>query len=114
MNASVNHDVILTVDEKADLAKGQDQGSLYCQGCQQCVKNCPKRLPIPDIMRAYMYTYGYRDNEQAYSLLKSLELPENPCKDCTTCTAICKKHFVVSERIADVMRLTSIPEEFIS
>ena len=114
MNASVNHDVILTIDEKADLAKGESQGSLYCQGCQQCVKNCPKRLPIPDIMRAYMYTYGYRDNEQAYSLLKSLELPENPCKDCATCSATCKKNFAVSERIADVMRLASIPEEFIS
>jgi predicted aldo/keto reductase-like oxidoreductase len=114
MNASINYDITLTSEEKLDLAKGPAQGSLYCQGCQICVPDCKKSLPIPDLMRAYMYTYGYRDNEQAYALLKSLNLPDDPCKECGECSAQCAKNFVVSERIADVMRLKSVPEEFIS
>lgn len=114
MNASVNRDLELTDDEKKDLSMGASQGGLFCQGCQTCVANCPKGLPIPDIMRAYMYTYGYIDSYQAQTLLTELDLPENPCSDCASCTAECVKNFKVDERIADVMRLTRVPEEFLA
>jgi predicted aldo/keto reductase-like oxidoreductase len=114
MNASVNFDLALTADEQADLNDGKSEGGLYCQGCEQCVPNCPKNLPIPDIMRAYMYTYGYRDQQQAHSLLTSLDLPENPCADCSSCQVNCAKGFTISERITDVIRLTKMPEEFLS
>lgn len=114
MNASVNTDLEMTPQERADLTMMQSESGLYCQGCQHCVENCPKGLPIPDIMRSYMYTYGYGDSLQAHNLLMSLNLPENPCGDCTACTAVCAKNFAVSERIADVMRLTKVPEEFLA
>ncbi len=114
MNASVNYDLALTMEEKMDLAKGESQGGLYCQGCKQCVPDCKKNLPIPDLMRAYMYTYGYRDNVQAYDLLNTLSVSSNPCSGCTDCTVVCAKNFNVTERIADVARLSSVPAEFIS
>jgi predicted aldo/keto reductase-like oxidoreductase len=114
MNASVNRDVTMTAQEEADLLVGKSEGGLYCQGCEHCVPNCPKGLPIPEIMRAYMYTYGYRDSRQAQDLLISLNIPNNPCSDCSHCSAKCAKNFAISERITDVMRLTSVPEEFIS
>jgi uncharacterized protein len=115
MNASVNRDLVMSEEEQADLAllESLPEG-LYCQGCRQCVPDCAKGLPIPDLMRAYMYTYGYRDPQQAHSLLTSLNLEENPCAGCTACTATCAKNFAVSERITDVMRLTQMPAEFLS
>ena len=114
INASVNRDVTMTAQEEADLLVGKSQGGLYCQGCEHCVPNCPKGLPIPEIMRAYMYTYGYRDSRQARTLLTSLNIPNNPCKECPQCSAVCAKNFAISKRITDVMRLTTVPEEFIS
>jgi predicted aldo/keto reductase-like oxidoreductase len=114
MNVSVNTDLAMTDDEKTSLALGKSQGGLYCQGCEHCVPNCPKGLPIPDIMRAYMYTYGYRQPEMAQSLLKSLEVQQNPCSDCGHCSAVCTKGFNVAEKIADVSRLVTVPEEFLS
>ena len=114
MNISVNTDLKMTDEEKGDLLLGKSQGGLYCQGCEHCVPNCPKGLPIPDIMRAYMYTYGYREPVMAHSLLSSLDLPEQPCSDCSHCGAVCAKGFDVSDRIKDVSRLTRVPVEFLS
>ncbi len=115
INSSVNYDLKMTDQEKADLVVEDNlQGGLYCQGCELCIGNCSKGLPIPEIMRAYMYTYGYNDSRQAYDLLTSLNLDENPCSNCSECTAVCAKNFEVSKRVADVMRLTRVPEEFLS
>ncbi|MBM4160998.1 MAG: oxidoreductase [Ignavibacteria bacterium] len=114
VNASVNTDLTMTNQELEDLALGQTQGGLYCQGCEHCIPGCPKGLPIPDIMRAYMYTYGYNDPESARTLLTSLDVPDNVCAGCSTCTAVCSKGFAISERVTDVMRLTKVPAEFIT
>jgi predicted aldo/keto reductase-like oxidoreductase len=114
INASVNHDLTLTTEEQADLTVGKSQGGLYCQGCKRCVPSCLKGLPIPDIMRAYMYAYGYSNSRQAQELLTSIGLTGNPCGDCTHCSAVCTKNFAISERVTDVMRLTTVPEEFLS
>jgi hypothetical protein len=65
-------------------------------------------------MRAYMYTYGYGQPEMAHYLLTSLDLPENPCGECSRCTAVCVKGFNLAERITDVSRLTKVPVEFLS
>lgn len=115
MNASVNRDLVLTKEEQSDLAllDTQHEG-LYCQACQQCVPNCSKGLPIPDLMRAYMYTYGYRDAHQAHELLSTLNLEEQPCAGCSVCTVSCAKNFAVNERVTDIMRLAKMPAEFLS
>jgi predicted aldo/keto reductase-like oxidoreductase len=114
MNSSVNYDLTMTDQEKLDLAMGKSESGLFCQGCEHCVPGCPKGLPIPDIMRAYMYTYGYGQPELAHSVLKDLELPENPCSACPRCTAVCAKGFDVAARISDVSRLKDVPEEFLA
>lgn len=114
-NSSVNRDLVMTDKEKADLViLNNPQGGLYCQGCETCLAKCSKRLPIPDLMRAYMYTYGYNDSRQAQVLLADLGLKGNPCGDCKECTVVCTKNFAVAEKITDVMRLTTVPEEFLA
>jgi uncharacterized protein len=113
-NASVNEDLTLTEQEKSDLAVGQSEGGLYCQGCERCVTQCRRSLPIPDIMRAYMYTYGYGEPAMGHELLTALRLGDNPCISCDSCPVNCVKEFAVTEKIRDITRLTTIPAEFLS
>ena len=104
----------LTDEEKEHIKKGESLASLYCKGCRECVEQCTKTLPVPDLMRAYMYTYGYSNLEKAHQLLVSLDVSENPCIDCRECTVNCAAGFNVAEKIKDVSRLVNVPEDFIT
>lgn len=112
-NCSVNEDLTLTEQEKSDLVLGKSESGLYCQGCGECMHRCKKGLPIPDIMRAYMYAYGYGDKAIAHELLTSHSLHGNPCGECEACPVKCAKGFRIKERIADISRLTRVPTDFL-
>jgi len=103
----------LTEDEKKTLQKEESRASLYCQGCGQCLKQCRDQLPVPDLMRAYMYTYAYRNVALAQDLVLSLDLPSHACEDCSQCSVKCSVGFNVSAKIKDVARLKDVPSEFI-
>lgn len=111
---SVMNDLELNENEKKDIILAQSLPGLYCTGCENCLSQCKKNLPVPDIMRAYMYTYGYRELEKAHELLTCLDLTKNPCKDCNSCSVVCKKGFDIAEKIKDVTRLLEIPTDFIT
>lgn len=113
-NASVNTDVALTAEEKASLRLEDAQGGLYCNGCEVCTGSCKRALPIPELMRSYMYTYGYGNAAMGRDLVDSIGTGENPCAGCTTCTAQCVKGFDIRDRITDVSRLAGIPAPFLS
>jgi predicted aldo/keto reductase-like oxidoreductase len=112
-NAGVNMDLALTEEEKTSLLPGKSEGGLYCPGCPGCTDRCSKNLPVPDIMRAYMYTYGYRDARLGRDLLSGLRIDGDPCGGCDECTVDCPRGFDLPGRIGDVARLTSVPEEFL-
>lgn len=113
-NLEVVKDIKLTPEELYDLKLGeaQNMAGLYCQGCQRCVPQCPKALPIPEMMRAYMYAYGYRNLGAAHELVSSLDLPENPCAGCEQCSVRCAFRFDVRERMIDINRLKAVPADF--
>ncbi len=113
-NLTVAADVRLTEAEKAELRLGQMQGGLYCNGCAQCVGTCARSLPIPEIMRAYMYGYGYRNAVMAKDLIGNVGIAANPCTGCQECTASCKKDFPIRERIVDIARLQTLPDHFLA
>jgi len=113
MNASVLKDIVLTDLEKNDLITAGLQAGLYCDGCQKCTVNCAKNLPIAELMRAYMYSYGYKQSQKAKDLLLTLNYGSNPCSDCSTCSAECVKGFDVAGKISEVSRLTEVPREFL-
>ncbi len=110
---SVMEDLTLTETEKQDLQLQSSLEGFYCQGCQKCLPQCPFRLPIPDIMRAYMYTYSYRNLIDAQDLLLSLDLAADVCGDCEQCPVRCAKGFDISARIRDVVRLREVPADFL-
>jgi hypothetical protein len=113
-NAAVNTDLKLTAEETAGLRLEKTQGGLYCNGCEVCTGSCSRSLPIPELMRGYMYTYGYKNAIMGRDLVTSLGTGVNPCTGCDTCTARCVKAFNVRERIADVSRLAAMPEELLA
>ncbi len=113
-NLEVAKDLKLTPQELQDLKLGQtaNLSGLYCQGCQRCLPQCPKSLPIPDMMRAYMYAYGYRNLQAAHELIAEMNLPDNPCAGCDECSVSCAFKFNVRERLVDINRLKAVPGDF--
>ncbi|OGD22717.1 MAG: hypothetical protein A2Y70_08590 [Candidatus Aminicenantes bacterium RBG_13_64_14] len=109
---TVMTDLKLTPADLKDLRLGEQVAGLYCQQCGQCVSGCPKSLPIPDLMRSYMYAYGYRNLQAAHELVGSLEVPENPCGSCASCSAVCVKGFDIADRVRDIARLRAVPGDF--
>jgi hypothetical protein len=113
IDLTVMEDPSLTDSEKKDLQKEASLPGLYCQGCRQCLGQCPEHLPIPDLMRAYMYAHGYRNLTHAQDLVLSLNLPTRVCEDCSQCQVRCWIGFNVSGKIRDVVRLRDIPSALI-
>lgn len=114
INLKLLTDLTLTDGEKQDLLIAQAEIGLYCTGCSKCLEVCPRNLPVPDIMRAYMYAYGYSSPRMAHTLLGELGTGKNPCGDCNVCQVNCTKNFNVREKIADISRITEVPADFLA
>jgi predicted aldo/keto reductase-like oxidoreductase len=108
----VLRDPLLTDDEKRSLDAPKLVG-FFCQGCDKCLDPCTKNLPIPDLMRSFMYAHAYRNREAAQALLLDLDLPKTLCDDCGHCPVRCAKGFDVRQRIRDIVRLREVPREFL-
>ena len=110
-NLQVVKDFKLTDDDKKELKLVPQDGGLYCQGCNDCLSQCPAGLPIPDLMRSYMYAAGYRNYGEAYDLVASLGVSASPCASCGTCAVRCRMGFDVKERATAVASLQNSPAE---
>lgn len=113
LNLQSMTDIVLTEAERTDLQLGpaQNEPGLFCQGCRGCLSQCPRNLPIPELMRSFMYAYGYRNLGAAYDLVASLGVDGNPCGDCAACTVKCALGFNVRERATDIARIQAAPAE---
>jgi len=113
INLKVLADITITDQEKNDLLAANAEPGLYCTGCTKCMPACPFNLPVPDLMRAYMYAYGYSNPSMAYTLLGELGTGSAPCSNCETCRVECNRNFNVKEKISDISRLVNVPADFI-
>ncbi len=113
IDIAVAENPLLTDPEKKELEKVASVSGLYCQGCRQCLGQCLEHLPIPDLMRAYMYAHGYGNLTHAQDLVLSLNLPTRVCEDCSQCQVKCSIGFNVSGKIRDIVRLREVLTEFI-
>ncbi len=105
IDLSVMEDLTLTDAEKEDLKRANLEPGLFCQGCGRCLKQCPAGLPIPDLMRAYMYAYGYRRPALAQGLVASLDLPRRLCEDCSSCAVKCLNGWNIADKIRELIIL---------
>ena len=102
-------------DEKKYLASLRDSQMMFCQQCGECKGQCPQNLPIPDLMRAYMYTYGYKYAQLSKETLAELSLPDDTCSNCNgNCRVKCPSGFNVGEKIAAIMPVKDIPDVFLT
>ena len=105
----------LSAEENKYLASLCDQEMLFCQQCGKCLAQCPEHLPIPDMMRAYMYTYGYKQAHLSKETLAELSLPESVCSSCVNgCKVSCPSGFKVGEKIAAILPVKDIPDVFLT
>ena len=111
LNTAAN--LAYTPDEKTFIAQSATLDTLYCQQCDQCSGQCPQNLPIPDLMRAYMYAHGYRHPGLAKETLADYNIPDNPCANCTTCTVQCASNFDIAAKVKDITRIQQVPDEFL-
>jgi predicted aldo/keto reductase-like oxidoreductase len=107
-------DLKLSDAERLDLAGAVKSAGLYCQQCETCLPQCPKGLPIPDLMRGYMYAAGYRNLLHAKDLVQSLSLSEAPCSSCTGCSVHCRQGFEIRPRIEELLPLRKVQDAFLA
>jgi predicted aldo/keto reductase-like oxidoreductase len=97
------------------LAGLKEKELLYCQNCGNCVKECSKHLPVPDIMRAYMYNYGYKYPSLSKDTLTELAVAGNACSGCEKCTVKhCSSGFNVAAKIAAITPIVNVPSHFLA
>ena len=107
-------DLELTPEELEGLDMAEQAMGLFCQGCSKCRAQCKKGLPVPEIMRSYMYAYGYGEMAKARETLDRYSVAADPCAGCTDCSVNCSKGFPVSDKIADICRIKSLPGDFLT
>ena len=113
LNVKIMEDINMSDQEKKDILIARADQGLFCTGCNNCVRTCPLNLPVPDLMRAYMYAYGYSNPSMAYDLLADLGTGSSPCTNCKSCKINCTNNFNIREKIADISRLVNVPADFI-
>jgi predicted aldo/keto reductase-like oxidoreductase len=105
----------LTETDNTYLASLKSTEMMYCQQCNRCEGQCPEHLPIPDLMRAYMYAYGYKYAQLSKETLNELHLPKDICSSCTGgCKVHCASGFDIGKKIAAVKPVMDIPEVLLS
>jgi len=107
-------DISISDDEKNSLQALKEKPGLYCYGCGQCLTQCPENIPVPDMMRAYMSVYGYKNAQKAKRVMDQLSLSSELCDHCQTCRVNCTAGFDVKVKVRDIARLKDIPIEFLS
>jgi predicted aldo/keto reductase-like oxidoreductase len=113
MNLQVARDPKLTDQEKKDLKLTvAPEEVLFCQQCNECLPQCPKELPIPSLLRSYMYAYGYKNLNAAYDLVASTGVGTSPCASCAGCSVRCAQGFDVRARVTDIAQLQAAPAGF--
>jgi predicted aldo/keto reductase-like oxidoreductase len=107
-NFSVASNLELTPEEVQFLTdKNVKTATEFCQQCNTCVETCPRRIRIPELMRAHMYTAQYGNLFQARATLDAIP-PEGgleACMSCSSCRARCINTVNIA-RCIDELKLT--------
>ena len=88
-------------DQKILFAQLEHIRPLYCRTCGKCSDQCPKGLPVADMLRYLSYSEGYGEFQLARESFLTLpsEVREVRCKDCGTCAIHCPNGVKVAERL---------------
>ena len=79
----------------------------YCRMCYQCKGQCPKGLPVTDVLRFLAYHDFCGNYHQAVVNFRDLakEIRDVRCGDCTSCAVRCPNGVRVQDRLVRAQQL---------
>jgi len=88
-------------DEKMLFSMNEQIRPDYCRMCYQCSGQCPKGLPVTDMLRFLAYNDFCGNYHQALANFRGLEkeVREVRCSDCTACSIQCPNGVHVQRRL---------------
>jgi hypothetical protein len=94
-------------DQKILMAQLEYISPLYCRMCGSCSGQCPKGLPVSDMLRYVSYSEGYGQFQLARESFLSLapEIRDVRCNDCVSCPIHCPNGVRVTERLQTAQEL---------
>lgn len=94
-------------DQKVLLAQLEHITPLYCRMCGACSGQCPKGLPVADMVRFVTYSEGYGQFQLGREGYQSLtpEMQSVRCTDCATCAVRCPNGVQVPHRLRTAQEL---------
>jgi hypothetical protein len=94
-------------DQKTLTARLKDIRPLYCSTCGSCSGQCPKGIPVADVLRYLSYSEGYGEFQLARENFLSLPagIRNVRCKDCATCAIRCPNGVQVAQRLGTAQEL---------
>ena len=94
-------------DAKVLTARLEEIGPYFCRMCGGCVGQCPKGLPVADMVRFAMYSDGYGQfalGREGF-LRMAPEHQQVRCSDCAACAVHCPNGVKVAQQVARAQEL---------
>ena len=94
-------------DEKMIYVRNEQIRPLYCRMCYECSGQCPKGLPIPDVLRFLAYHDFCGNYHQAAMSFRGLakEVRGVRCRDCSDCAIRCPNGVHLQDRLIRAQEL---------
>jgi predicted aldo/keto reductase-like oxidoreductase len=106
-NFSVMAQRFTPADAETLSARLEEIGPYFCRMCGACEGQCPKGLPVSDLVRFVMYADGY--GQFPLGREKFLRMPVEHqkvrCGDCDTCKVHCPNGVHVAARLSRAQEL---------
>jgi aryl-alcohol dehydrogenase-like predicted oxidoreductase len=107
MNFRAMSEKFSTSDDKLLARLNEDVRPFYCRMCSTCSGQCPKGVPVADMIRFLTYADFY--GQFALGREQFLELPEEVrsvrCSDCSSCPVQCPNGVRIPERLMRAQEL---------
>jgi predicted aldo/keto reductase-like oxidoreductase len=106
-NFSVMAQPFTDADQKILAARLEEISPYFCRMCGQCEGQCPKGLPVGDMVRFVMYADGYGQFPlgREHFLRMPAEQQAVRCDQCPTCVVRCPHGVTVAERMVRAQEL---------
>lgn len=107
MNVRAMSEQYTPEDEKILFSMNEEIRPDYCRMCYQCRGQCPKGLPVTDVLRFLAYNDFCGSYHQAVASFRELgeEVRSVRCSDCNACAVQCPNGVRVRQRLSRAQEL---------